>query len=225
MTPGVNLRLEYDDNIYLDSNNEKDDVITTVTPSIDMQWETSRLDLSLFASVSMEKYMDNTDKDRIGAGESGQTSRLNALAKIYREVLFLRVSDTYARVAQDEGGRGGENNRTVNLTDSNTLQINPYLQFELAKDTQLQMGYTYKNLWYKEKGSDDSESHLFSASLTKELSARTSMSLSGSYQEYRPKNPDDVRIIGNGGTYEYDKTNVSVGLSYQVTERLQLQGS
>ncbi len=225
MTPGVNLRLEYDDNIYLDSDNEKDDVITTITPSIDMKWETSRLDLSLFASVSMEKYMDNTDKDRIGAGESRQASSLDALARLYRELFFLRVSDTYARVAQDEGGRGGENNRTVNLTDSNILQVNPYLQFELMKDTQMQLGYTYENRWYKEKDSDDAESHLFSASLTKELSARTSMSLSGSYKEYRPKNPDNVRIVGGGGTYEYDKKNVNIGLSYQVTDRLQLQGS
>ena len=134
MTPGVNLSLKYDDNIFLDSDNEESDVITTVTPNISLSWETSRLDLSLFASVSMEKYMDNTDEDRIGAGESNQTSKLDALARLYRELLFLRVSDTYARVPIDEGGRGGENNRTVNLTDSNTLQVNPYLQFEIMKE-------------------------------------------------------------------------------------------
>jgi len=236
MTPGVNLSLEYDDNIYLDSDNEESDVIATVAPNISMTWETSRLDLSLFASVSFEKYMDNTDEDRVGAGESAQASRLDALARLYREVFFLRVSDSYQRVPIDEGGRGGENNRTVNLTDSNTLQINPYLQFEVMKDAQLQLGYTYTNLWYGNSNNDgnndfgdddvdDSESHLFSATLTKELSARTSTSLSGSYEEYRPKNPDDERVFGDAGTYEYDETNVSLGLSYQATERLQLQGS
>ena len=85
MTPGVDLSLEYDDNIYLDPDNEEDDVITTVTPNISMAWETSRLDVSLFASVSMEKYMDNTDEDRVGAGESEQASSLEALARLYRE--------------------------------------------------------------------------------------------------------------------------------------------
>lgn len=85
MTPGVDLSLEYDDNIYLDPDNEEDDVITTVTPNISMAWDTSRLDVSLFASVSMEKYMDNTDEDRVGAGDSEQASSLEALARLYRE--------------------------------------------------------------------------------------------------------------------------------------------
>ena len=34
MTPGIDLSLEYDDNIFLDPDNEEDDVITTVTPNI-----------------------------------------------------------------------------------------------------------------------------------------------------------------------------------------------
>ena len=225
MTPGVDLSLEYDDNIYLDPDNEEDDVITTVTPNISMAWETSRLDVSLFASVSMEKYMDNTDEDRVGAGESEQASSLEALARLYRELFFLRVSDSYARVPIDEGGRGGESNRTVNLTDENTLQINPYLEFELMKNTQMQMGYTYENLWYKEDEGNSAESHLYSVSLTNELSPRASMVLSGSYEEYRPKSPSKVVVFDGGGTYEYDEENVNVELTYQVSERLQLQGS
>ncbi len=225
ITPGVNLHLEYNDNIYLDSENEEDDVIATVAPNISMDWLTPRLDVSLFASVSMEKYLNNTDEDRIGPGESNQASNLTALARLYRDVFFLRVTDTYARVPVDEGGRGGENNRTVNLTDSNRLTINPYLQFELMKDTQMTLGYTYTNLWYEEEEADDVISHLYSASLSREWSPRISMSLSGSHQEYRPKNADKVLVITGGGTYEYDEENVSIGLSYQATDRLFLSGS
>ena len=231
MTPGVDLSLEYDDNIFLDPDNEEDDVITTVTPNISMAWETSRLDVSLFASVSMEKYMDNTDEDRVGAGESEQASSLEALARLYRELFFLKVSDSYSRVPVDEGGRGGESNRTVNLTDSNTFRVNPYLQFELMKETQMQLGYTYTNQWYgnqsndEDEGGDDYESHLYSASLTKELSSRTTMTLSGSHEEYRPKDADQGIAVDSGGTYEYDKESASLGLSYQATERLKLQGN
>ena len=227
LTPGVNLRLEYNDNIYLDSDNEQDDVITTVSPNLSLTWETARLDVSLFASVSMEKYLDHTDEDRIGA-DSTQTSSLNALARLYRELFFLRVSDTYSRVPIDEGGRGGENNSTVNLTDSNNFQVNPYLQFQPMKDTQLQLGYTYENQWYGNQssnngsgsGGDDAESHLFSGRLTRELSARLSMSLNGSYKQYRPKDPDKVIVPGDGGAYDYDQKSASVGLTYQATERL-----
>ncbi len=231
LTPGVDLRMEYDDNIYLDPDHEQDDVITTVSPNLSLTWETSRLDVSLLASVAMEKYLDHTDEDRIGA-DSNQTSSLNALARIYRELFFLRVSDTYSRVPIDEGGRGGESNRTVNLTDSNTLQINPYLQFQPMKDTSLQLGYTYENQWYGNQnnydgagnGGDDAESHIFSGRLTRELSARVAMSLNGSYKQYRPKDADKVIITGDGGVYDYDQTSASVGLTYQATERLRLHG-
>ena len=231
LTPGVDLSVEYDDNIYLDNDNEQDDVITIVSPNVNLIWETARLDVSMYASVSMEKYLDNSDEDRIGAGESEQASSLTALARLYRELFFLRVSDTYSRVPVDEGGRGGESNRTVNLTDSNNLQVNPYLQFELMKETQMQLGYTYTNQWYGNQSDDegdagdDYESHLYSASLTKEFSSRTSMTLSGSHEEYRPKNADEVIVAGDTGAYEFDQETAEFGLSYQATERLNVQGS
>lgn len=223
LTPGVDLRVEYDDNIYLDSDNEEDDVITTLTPNLALNWQTARLDVSLFASVSMEKYLDHSEEDRVGA-DATQSSSLNALARLYRDMLFLRVSDSYTRVPIDEGGRGGEGNRTTNLTDSNTLEINPYLQFELMKNTRMQLGYTYQNLWYEEEEGDDAENHLYHASIARELSARTSMSLSGSYDQYRPKDADQVLRVGEGGSYDYDRKSASVGLSYQVTDRLRLNG-
>ena len=140
LIPGVDLYMEYNDNIYLSSEDEEDDVITTASPNISVEWETPRLDVSLFASVTMEKYLKNTDEDRLGAGESTQTATLSALARLYRDIFFLSITDRYQRVPIDEGGRGGEGNRTVNLTDSNTLNINPYLTFPIIKDTQLRLG-------------------------------------------------------------------------------------
>jgi uncharacterized protein (PEP-CTERM system associated) len=156
LTPGVDLRVEYNDNIYLDSDSEEDDVITTVAPNLELTWQTARLDVSLFASIGMEKYLDHTEEDRIGA-DSTQSSNLDALARVYRDLLFLRVSDSYLRVPINESGRGGEGNRTTNLTDSNTFEFNPYLQFELMKNTRMQLGYTYQNLWYEEEAGDDPE--------------------------------------------------------------------
>ena len=51
LTPGVDLSVEYDDNIFLDDDNEQDDVITTVSPNVNLTWETARLDVSMYASV------------------------------------------------------------------------------------------------------------------------------------------------------------------------------
>lgn len=224
MTPGVDLFLEYDDNIYLTSDNEEDDVITTIAPNISMTWETSRVDLSLYASVLMEKYLNNTDEDRFGAGESKQASRLDALAKLYREVFFLRVSDSYSRVPIDEGGRGGAGNRNINLTDSNLFQVNPYLQFELMKATTMNVGYTFQDQWYEEDDGIKATSHIYNASLTREMSDRISMSVNGAFSQYRPKDPNKTLLPSRGSDYEHDRRSVDVGLSYQATERLLLKG-
>ena len=40
------------------------------------------------------------------------------------------------------------------------------------KDTRMTVGYTYTNQWYEEDDGDDYISHLYSASLTKEMSPR-----------------------------------------------------
>ncbi len=41
---------------------------------------------------------------------------------------------------------------------------------------------------------------------------------------YRPKDPTETYTVDGEGTYEYDEDNVRIGLSYQVSERLQIEG-
>ena len=223
MVPGVDLRLEYNDNVFLEPEEEEDDLIATVAPNFSLNWDAPRLDVSLYASVAMEKYLDNTEEDRIGA-DANQSSRLDALARIYRENLFLRISDSYERVPIDEAGRGGEGNRNINLTDTNRFQFNPYLQFEPMKETRVKLGYTYENIWYEEDEADDSINHLHYATVTKGISPKISMFLSGTYNQYRPKDAEDVLVFGEGGSYDYDQQTASVGFSYQATHRLHLNG-
>ena len=223
LTPGLDLRQEYNDNIFLEADDAEDDLITVLAPNVSMEWQTARLEASLFASIGMEKYLDNTQEDRIGA-EAQQDSRLDALADLYREMFFVRISDSYRRVPIDEGGRGGEANRNVNLTDSNQFQINPYLQFQPMKATRAKLSYTYENIWYEEPGADDAERHVHTADLLRELTAKISLSLAGEYTQYRAKDPAGARVPGEEGAYDYDRESASVGLSYRPTERLRLDG-
>jgi hypothetical protein len=220
---GVGMRLEYNDNIDLE-HDAKDDVIATVTPYFSVGWDLPNLNFSLKVGLIAEKYLDHTEEDDIRP-DLAQPTELDLLLNLYKDLFFLRITDTFSQTVVDEGGRGGEGNRKVNLTNTNRLHINPYLQFALAKRTQLQMGYTYENLWYKDKDGDDSESHIYSTSLTQELSPKVIMSLNGSYTLYRPKNSVDVYVLDGGGTYEYDQIRASIGLSFQATERLQLEGT
>lgn len=223
LSSGVGMRLEYNDNIFLEHDAE-DDFIATVTPNFTVGWELPNLKFSLKVGLVAEKYLDHTEEDDINP-DLDQPTELDLLLNLYQDLFLLRITDTFSQTMIDEGGRGGEGNRNVNFTNTNRLRINPYLQFALAKSTQLKLGYTYENLWYSSKDGNDSESHIYSTVLTQELSPRVTMSLNGSYTLYRPKNSVDVYVLDGGGTYEYDQIRASIGLSFQATERLQLEGT
>jgi len=219
LTPGITLRQEYNDNIDLDAEDEEDDFITTISPRLNLNWQTKYVDLNLNANVNFKYYLDSGDTET----DAGDASTLNSVFDLYRGILFLRVSDTYSRVTIDEGGRGSEDNSRVNQTDTNRLTINPYLQFVPLGDLQVMLGYSYQNLWYEEEEGDDAESHTYDLVLTKPLSERISLSLSGTHLEYRPKDVAEVVTRDEEGNYEYDHDSVRVGLSYQVSEKLQVE--
>jgi len=220
LTPGITLRQEYNDNIDLDADNEESDFITTISPRLNLNWQTRFVDLNLNANINFEYYMDSGDTET----KAGDASTLNSVFDLYREILFLRITDTYARVTIDEGRRGSEDNSRVNQTDSNRLTINPYLQFSPLSDLQVSFGYSYENLWYEDEEGDDAESHEFNLVLSKALTDRVSLSLSGSHLEYRPKDEAEVFLIGEEGNYAYDQDSARIGLSYQVTDKLSVEG-
>jgi hypothetical protein len=56
------------------------------------------------------------------------------------------------------------------------------------------------------------------------MSSRVKATLLGSFRQYRPQNTDNVFIPGQGGSYNYDQTNAGIGLSFDVTDRLTLNG-
>jgi len=220
LIPGITLREEYDDNINLDAENEEDDFITTISPQLSLIWQTKYVDLDLNANVNFKYYLDSGDTET----DAGDASTLKAVFDLYRGVFFLSVTDTYARVTIDEGRRSSEDNSRVNQTDSNRLTINPYLQFVPLSDLQVRLGYSYENLWYEEEEGDDAESHAFSLILTKPLSERVTLALSGAHLEYRPKSVAEVFLPDEEGNFEYDQDTVRLGLSYQLSERLQIEG-
>lgn len=223
LTKGVGLRLEYDDNIYLDPDGEEeDDFIATVAPNFSITWETRYFRSSLHGGVTFEKYLDHTEEDQISP-TLGQPTELDFLFNLYREVFLLTITDTFSQQVIDERERGGEGNTIVNLTNSNRLRINPYLQFQPTSDTRMQLGYTYENLWYSDSDGDDADSHIFSATLSQALSSRIVMSLNGAYTLYRPKDVAREESSEDYGAIEYDLKEASIGLTYQASERLTMR--
>jgi hypothetical protein len=212
LTPSISLREEYDDNIFLTSENEEEDFITTVTPAISLGYDTERLKLALDYSFIAWLYMHNSRENEIS-----HNARLDSTLAVLRDILFLKVTDTYSRVTIDQRRQVVQDNRFVNTTDSNRFSINPYLEYPLSGTLKIKTGYTYENIWYKEEEGDDEESHLMTAGVVKEISPKLTASLFYTYSIH------DLKTKGDNE--DYDRQDVTFGANYQLTQKLSINGS
>jgi len=216
-TPAFSLRQEYNDNIYLEKDKEGD-FVTFVRPSVSALWNTRVADLTLDLGVGYEKYWENSDDD-----ELRPTARLDSTFSLYRENLFLRVTDIYDRVTIDEGGKGAVDNNLINMTDSNRLEVNPYLVLQPLRTLQARFDYLYENVWYREDEGDDAETHRYAVTLTQQFTPRISVDLSGAFSQFRPKDAGRS-LLDDTGEEEYDRTNAGLGLFWQVNDQFSLRG-
>lgn len=215
ISPTVSVREEYNDNIYLERD-EESDFITYIQPVFTVDWNTRLADLSLNMGLDYEKYWNNSDEDDL---RPSQGSSLESRFNLYKDIFLLEISDSYERVTIDDGGKGGVGNNLVNLTDSNKLTINPYMLFQPSRDLQARIEYTYVNDWYRESEGDDAETHTYTAMLNYQLSPRISTNVVYGYEQYRPRDVSHS-AADNSGEEEYDRNSVSMGVSWQVNEQM-----
>lgn len=220
VAPGFSIRQEYNDNYDLRHDAESD-FITLTRAYVNLGWETRLFNLNLNLGLEYEKYLRNSEEDDL---RPSQGSYLESTFNLYRDMVFLRISDTYERVVIDEADQGGIGNNLTNLTDRNRLEINPYALFDLSSTMQLRLDYQYENLWYDEEEGDDAEYHRYNASLTKALTPHISTSVSGGFTQYRPKDATSS-IYDDTGEEEYDRRDLNFGLQWQPTEHLVFAGN
>ena len=213
LTPSITLREEYNDNIFLTPSNEEDDYITSIHPAVNMTYNIRLLTLSMDYGLNFRFYADHTERNETSLSKT-QRARLETTVSPYKDIFFIKVSDEYKRVSIDERRQITLENAFVNMTDSNNFFINPYIEYPLSGTLKARTGYRYTNIWYKEKEGNDVENHTGTVDLEKGLSAKITTSLSYSYLFYRPKKTED-----------YDKQDVTLGITYQINPDLFLAGN
>ncbi|WP_429885839.1 TIGR03016 family PEP-CTERM system-associated outer membrane protein [Geoalkalibacter halelectricus] len=217
ISPNLLVRQEYNDNIDLRSEGELSDFITTIMPGVRLTWETRPATLSLDYSLRFKFYLDHDERNETSLRQT-QRIDLGSTFHLYRNMLFLSVSNVYERVTIDEGDRTGIDSDLVNLTDSNRLRVNPYFVLEPTSTLSLRTDYIYENVWYERDIAIDYERHTGRVQMTKEISPRVQASVSGSHSLYRPKeNP--LAAVGDADQ-EFDRTDARVSLIYAPTQRL-----
>jgi hypothetical protein len=211
ITPGVSVREEYNDNIFLTRTDREDDFITKISPSLSLRYAIQPIDLSLDYSLDFKFYGEHSDLNETSIGETQSLQFQNQVRPL--KYLFIDFSDTYKRVPVDVRRPVAFDNVSVNMTDSNIFSVSPYVILPLTSTTSITTGYAYSNIWYKNEDSVDFDSHSVYLALNKEFSPRISGALKSDYYAYRPKEIDG-----------YDRYSGSVALKYQVSSNFSSWG-
>ncbi|MBT1074675.1 TIGR03016 family PEP-CTERM system-associated outer membrane protein [Geobacter grbiciae] len=247
LTPNLTIREEYNDNIDLTNENRRDDFITTIVPSLNALIDTNLLKLNLDYGLYFKLFAKHSEKDDTSLART-QRIRLDSTFNPIRDILFLKMSDVYARVPIDDRRQVAVGNDFVNTTDSNIFTANPYLVYPITSSISLTAGYTYKNTWYNDPLGQSAQDHTVTGRLTKSFGERLSIYGEYAYRTHLPK--DNFRnnmefnslypVTINGmtgildaeqlseqstGWYGYDTHTGMVGAVLQVTPKLTLNGS
>ncbi len=224
---GIFVEEEYNDNIYLRSEGELDDYITRIITSF--LWTRSNPLWNFDISYSPRQiiYTRNTERN-----ELRHTANLAAGVTLVRNLAFLDVTDTFARVSLDSRRERTGISSFAGQTDSNLLSIHPYFRRNISRSTRLEVGYEYTNTNYNSVGASssvygssygtDRESHGVTAIFEKNLSERLDGDVS--YRFTRDIVDDNGSTL-YGYLQSYDRHEVNLAIRYNYSRRLDLSVS
>jgi len=110
--PWGEIKVQYDDNVFLDRDDEKDDLIVTLTPGIRVEWPFQDNRLRLGYHIDFHKFIDNTSQDAVD-------HHLSAEAEInWRDVRFTiydNFDHLYERPTTEDTSRIKRNDNTFGI--------------------------------------------------------------------------------------------------------------
>lgn len=218
VTPGLNFREEYNDNIFLTESDEEEDYITIINPNINLKYSpNSKLDLDLDYGLNFRFYSRHDELNDKELSDT-QYAEFTAHARPFNR-FFIDITDTYKRIPIDVRLRTAEDNTFRNLNENNKFTISPYVILPLTNTLTTTIGYAYTNDWYKGKANVDSESHRGFISLDKKFTSLLSGVIRYNYYKYDPNSAGT-----SGDISEYVKHDASVGVTYQITPDINIYG-
>jgi hypothetical protein len=211
LNPSIVVREEYDDNIYFRKDNRVDDYITRVMPSVSLYYRTPILDFNSDYTLNWWYYSKR--------GESDTSHSLTLISKInmIKNFLYLDISDTYTSVVLEPREPSTESNLERNRTDSNTLNISPYMRYAISASNTFSAGYRYTNIWYERDGTDR-QMHTGFANIRHVFSSMLNASLGGEYTADRP-------YTEHKNDQNNDQTALFFGVSYNTSPKIVLDGT
>ena len=206
--PRLMVEEEYNDNIFLDDNDEEEDWITTVEPGISLSYDNRSVEATVDYSLRYRFYKDHEDETQ---DDFKDVQRADATVLFFGGRPFtLRLSETISSEALDERDRGADYNELVNRSTVYNTLINPEYRLQLMPTFSLVFGYTYDRFDYVDSAGNDSEEHEGRFSLVKQISESTEVFARYAYAIHQS---DDIAD-------EYDRQDYTLGLNQQLSGRI-----
>jgi hypothetical protein len=225
--PWGEIKLQYDDNVFLDSNNEKDDFIVTLTPGVSLEWPFSDNLLKLDYHVDFVEFMDYSSqnaKNHYLSGEAEVNWR-DISFSIYDEFehVFERPStEDTSRVKRDDNRAGikariererlgiqlgyehfirnYKSDPTYEAYDRGENLYSLMLTHQTFPKTDLLFEYDFAQIRYDESTHSDSDYHQFLVGAVGDLTPKTTATIKTGYQtrDYKRESDSD---FDNGVLY------------------------
>ena len=172
LRPYGEVKLQYDDNIFLSSGNEESDFIVTLTPGTELEWglnENALLTFDYHADIST--FMDNSTQD-------GTNHYLSGILDLDFNDFSVSVYDKFARVFERPST---EDTDRVKRQD-NRIGVRTKFQKERFG---IELGYENFNRDYEDAAYNpfDRTEHIYSAMLTHQTFEKTKLLLEYDYTD------------------------------------------
>lgn len=162
--PWGEIRVQYDDNVYLDSDNEKDDIIVTLVPGVSLEWPFSDNLLKLDYRAEIGEFMEYSSNDATNHYFSGD------LEVNWQDVTF-NIYDDYKHVYE----RASTEDTTRIKREDDTIGVKAGLEKERLG---IQLGYEHFIRNYKDEeiyDAYDRKEDIYSLVLTHQTFAKTKL--------------------------------------------------
>lgn len=187
LTPSLSLKEEYNDNIYLESADQKSDFVSTLTPGLELFRRSERLETQLSARLNGVVYARGNGPD--------------ALDQTYRGRVAFRPTPRLSLSADGGYTRDSQPDRDLETTGlvikskyRKRMDAQGALQATLSETTEASLSYAFSQELYDDPATSDIRSHTATLVLIRDLSALLPLTKG--------------RLIAGYATYDFDTSTV-----------------
>jgi hypothetical protein len=206
LRPTLSVSEEYNDNVFMTTNDPKGDFITRIAPGLNLEYKAPLWDWWASANINYLHFARGTEGDQIYPAVSiiGNT-------RLIDNFLYLDLTDSYRRIPLNTG----YDSMFAHQANQNFFTVSPYLKFHPQPRLEFSTGYVYKNVLYDQPLTVDWQEHDLFLRATHEMTPRSSSFVNATYAYTTTSN-----------NIHYSRVTPSVGMDYlyAVDSRIHLEG-